>query len=154
MAVMSVNGGNPNAEEKTYQGESGLILVQSADTSPVEGLQQFDTRRIERILARHDAEKVGITLARKHRVRVGVRQLVTSAAPFVKQKKFFFFFVIPEKEKRKKKNQNGFIRVAEMVTKATRVGGTDGQNKTNCPAGCHTKKPKKAKKSQKKKEKN
>lgn len=31
-----------------------------------------------------------------------------------------------------------------MVTKATRVGGTDGQNKTNCPAGCHTKKAKKS----------
>lgn len=94
MAVMSVNGGNPNAEEKTYQGESGLILVQSADTSPVEGLQQFDTRRIERILARHDAEKVGITLARKHRVRVGVRQLVTSAAPFVKHFIFLFYLFI------------------------------------------------------------
>jgi len=72
---------------ETYQGESGLVLVQGPDAGPVEGLQQFDARRVEGVLARDDAEKVGVTLAREHGVRVGVRELMTHAAPFIKPKK-------------------------------------------------------------------
>lgn len=75
-------------DKKTYQGESGLVLVEGPDAGPVEGLQQFDARRVEGVLARDDAEKVGVTLAREHGVRVGVRELVitTPRPPFIKWK--------------------------------------------------------------------
>ena len=60
---------------KTYQSVSRLVLVQGAHSGPVEGLQQLDAGRVERVLTGHDAEEVRVALAGEHRVRVRVRQL-------------------------------------------------------------------------------
>ena len=62
-------------KKKTYQSVSRLVLVQGAHSGPVEGLQQLDAGRVERVLTGHDAEEVGVALAGEHRVRVRVRQL-------------------------------------------------------------------------------
>lgn len=57
----------------TYQGKTRLVLVQRADSSPVESLEQLDARRVEGVLTGHNAEEIWIALPREHWMCVGIR---------------------------------------------------------------------------------
>lgn len=71
-------GGGREAESrkiKSYQCVSRLVLINRADSGPVEVQQQCHSRRVQSVLGWHDPEEVREAVGREHGMSIRVAEL-------------------------------------------------------------------------------